>query len=249
MSRSRSSTRVTSRSPRRIVPSVTSSSPAIMRSRVDLPQPDGPTSTRNSPSAMSRSTASTARTPPSKTFVTLSSRTPAISRGRLQQDLGRAPGLVGKARERLCAGAKRHHLEPVGGNAPRGQERERVLEVGARVGEVTGQAHPAPNEIGHRHRALVLAEPEQDDASRRCARPRRAARQAGSTPTASTATSAAPGVTSLPCSRAPRAAPRRTGERLRAASGSTAVTRAPAALGMRDAEEADRAAAHDEQRS
>ena len=32
---------------------VTSSSPAIMRSSVDLPQPDGPTRTTNSPSAMS----------------------------------------------------------------------------------------------------------------------------------------------------------------------------------------------------
>jgi hypothetical protein len=32
---------------------VMSSSPAIMRSRVDLPQPDGPSSTTNSPSAMS----------------------------------------------------------------------------------------------------------------------------------------------------------------------------------------------------
>ena len=33
-----------------------SSSPAIMRSSVDLPQPDGPTSTVNEPSAMSMST-------------------------------------------------------------------------------------------------------------------------------------------------------------------------------------------------
>ncbi len=32
-----------------------SSSPAIMRSVVDLPQPDGPTSTTNSRSAISRS--------------------------------------------------------------------------------------------------------------------------------------------------------------------------------------------------
>ena len=44
-------------------PAVTSSRPAIIRSRVDLPQPDGPTSTRSSPSATSRSTSSTATTP------------------------------------------------------------------------------------------------------------------------------------------------------------------------------------------
>ena len=37
-------------------PSVMSSSPAIRRSRVDLPQPDGPTKTQNSLSAISRST-------------------------------------------------------------------------------------------------------------------------------------------------------------------------------------------------
>ncbi len=39
----------------RIGPPVTSSSPAIRRSSVDLPQPDGPTKTTNSPSSMSRS--------------------------------------------------------------------------------------------------------------------------------------------------------------------------------------------------
>src|SRR4051794_27930216 len=39
----------------RISPSVGASRPAIRRSSVDLPQPDGPTKTMNSPSAMSRS--------------------------------------------------------------------------------------------------------------------------------------------------------------------------------------------------
>src|ERR1700741_5356897 len=37
-------------------PPAVSSSPAISRSRVDLPQPDGPTKTTNSPSSISRST-------------------------------------------------------------------------------------------------------------------------------------------------------------------------------------------------
>lgn len=37
-------------------PEVMSSSPAIMRSSVDLPQPDGPTNTTNSPSSMVRLT-------------------------------------------------------------------------------------------------------------------------------------------------------------------------------------------------
>lgn len=44
-------------------PSVISSSPAIMRSTVDLPQPEGPSRTRNSPGAMSSDSRSTTRTP------------------------------------------------------------------------------------------------------------------------------------------------------------------------------------------
>ena len=53
MSRSLDSTSFTTRPSMAIVPAVMSSRPASMRSSVDLPQPDGPTSTMNSPSAMS----------------------------------------------------------------------------------------------------------------------------------------------------------------------------------------------------
>ena len=52
MSRSFGGRLLTTRSPIRISPAVIFSSPAIMRSSVDLPQPDGPTSTTNSPSPM-----------------------------------------------------------------------------------------------------------------------------------------------------------------------------------------------------
>src|SRR6476646_1443104 len=51
---------VTSRSPMWTVPESTSSRPASMRRLVDLPQPDGPTRTRNSPSGMERERPSTA---------------------------------------------------------------------------------------------------------------------------------------------------------------------------------------------
>src|SRR5438045_5115695 len=64
MSRLRGARSVTSRSPMEIVPAVTSSSPASIRRSVDLPQPDGPTSTRNSPSWISSETSSTAVTVP-----------------------------------------------------------------------------------------------------------------------------------------------------------------------------------------
>src|SRR3954447_8069877 len=60
MSRSRGATRLITRSPMRISPSVIDSSPASIRSAVVLPEPDGPTSTRNSPSAPSSVSSRTA---------------------------------------------------------------------------------------------------------------------------------------------------------------------------------------------
>ena len=54
MSRSLGSTSFTTRPAIDTVPEVISSSPAIIRRRVDLPQPDGPTSATNSPSATSK---------------------------------------------------------------------------------------------------------------------------------------------------------------------------------------------------
>ena len=54
---------LTTRSPMRRTPSVISSSPATIRSAVVLPHPDGPTSTMNSPSPISRSIPDTARVP------------------------------------------------------------------------------------------------------------------------------------------------------------------------------------------
>ena len=64
MSRSAGSMRLTTRPPIDTSPSEIASRPATMRSSVDLPQPDGPTSTMNSPSAMSIETELTAFTPP-----------------------------------------------------------------------------------------------------------------------------------------------------------------------------------------
>ena len=49
------SVQVMSWPPMATVPSQTSTSPAMLCSKVDLPQPEGPSRTRNSPSATSRS--------------------------------------------------------------------------------------------------------------------------------------------------------------------------------------------------
>ena len=54
MSRSLGGTSLTTRPPIEMVPPVISSRPAIMRSAVDLPQPEGPTRTMNSWSRISR---------------------------------------------------------------------------------------------------------------------------------------------------------------------------------------------------
>ncbi len=78
MSRSLGGTSLTTRSPIRIVPLVASSRPAIIRSVVLFPQPDGPTRTTNSSSAMVNETRSTAFTPPGYTLVVSVNVTQAI---------------------------------------------------------------------------------------------------------------------------------------------------------------------------
>ena len=78
MSRSLGSSSLTTRPSMAISPAVMSSSPAIMRSRVLLPQPEGPTKTTNSRSAISRSTPCTTSTSPND-FFTLRRLRPATS--------------------------------------------------------------------------------------------------------------------------------------------------------------------------
>ncbi len=70
MSRSFGCMSVTTVSPIMTSPSVSSSRPATIRSSVDFPQPEGPTSTMNSPSAISIETSLTANTSRPNTLVT-----------------------------------------------------------------------------------------------------------------------------------------------------------------------------------
>src|SRR5919204_2546751 len=122
-------------------PSVTSSRPAIMRSAVLLPQPDGPTSTRNSRSRILRLMSLTAVTSPNF-LVTWSSSTPAIDQVLLPPSLGRCKGLpasvarpagvapTATGRERACwqdiptAGRAPEPRAPDGWYADRGGERD-----------------------------------------------------------------------------------------------------------------------------
>src|SRR5712691_4577744 len=64
ISRSFGATPLTTRSPIAIRPPEISSSPAIIRKSVDLPQPEGPTSTQNSPSSTPTSTPCTTSVEP-----------------------------------------------------------------------------------------------------------------------------------------------------------------------------------------
>ena len=77
MSRSLGGMSLTTLSPMERTPVVMSSSPAIIRRLVVLPQPDGPTKTMNSPSWISRLKSSTAVTSP-YFFVTWSKVTVAM---------------------------------------------------------------------------------------------------------------------------------------------------------------------------
>src|SRR5215218_6726483 len=69
MLRSIGGTELTTEPPMTTSPDVASSSPAVMRSTVVFPEPDGPTTTMNSPSSISRSRSSTATVPPGNTFL------------------------------------------------------------------------------------------------------------------------------------------------------------------------------------
>src|SRR6185312_14827043 len=75
----------------RISPAVGCSKPAMRRRQVVLPEPDGPSSAKNSPSAISKLTSSAARTSP-KWRLTLWKATA----GELVSDIQRATGLHGK---------------------------------------------------------------------------------------------------------------------------------------------------------
>src|SRR5215207_8346487 len=91
---------VTSRSAIRIVPPVIGSSPPIERSRVVLPQPEGPTRTMNSPSPMVRLTSSTATTPDPNSLRT-SSRTIWPTGWNLQRATGKMQSLSHMEKETL----------------------------------------------------------------------------------------------------------------------------------------------------
>src|SRR5918994_5361406 len=124
MSRSFGGTVFTTRSPILIVPSLMLSSPATIRRAVVLPQPDGPTSTMNSPSSTSKLRYEIPTVPSGKTFdtssITISATLPSVSpwfgsgtRIEPQMAFSGRTGSSGRLRSRRGsadhARARRHH--------------------------------------------------------------------------------------------------------------------------------------------
>src|SRR5436190_8374010 len=89
----------------RISPPLTSSSPATIRSAVVFPQPDGPTSTMNSPSAISSVSSSTARVPSPKVLSTRLKVTLAIAPPRSMSAAPRRRALPDDQARRQQVGA------------------------------------------------------------------------------------------------------------------------------------------------
>src|SRR5271154_3441579 len=107
-------------------PAVTSSRPAIMRNVVLLPQPEGPTSTTNSLSGMSRLMLRTASTS-SKRLTTLRNATSAISQTRLSA----FGGARGQARDVIVHQERVDHQRRRGGDQRAGHQHAPLVDVAA----------------------------------------------------------------------------------------------------------------------
>src|SRR5215204_5363355 len=146
MSRLSGGTRLTSRLPKITRPEVCASRPAIICNAVVLPQPDGPSSTTNSPSAISRFSRSTAVTPPGYRLHRFSSTTRATMTSGISADAG--PAL--ERGERLV-----ENVQPAIGE--RLGEHERGSDSHDRGG--AADQHPAADQLAVEQRRLLVADP------------------------------------------------------------------------------------------
>src|SRR6266508_2126929 len=187
MSRSFGARSVTSRPPTTMCPPDASSSPAIMRSSVDLPHPDGPTSTMNSPSSIRSDTSSTAVTPPSNTFVTpsstISATVPPGSGGHAlaagEQDTGQLQAVVQD--DEVGASAWTNHADVVaaehacghqgGGVHGLDERRTQVVQVAARAEH--GQDAPREHAVLAPRQSVVDGDVDASQAVAAVADPRR----------------------------------------------------------------------------
>src|SRR5712691_9120637 len=159
MSRSLAATLLTTRSPMRIWPSVIDSSPASMRSAVDLPQPDGPTRTMNSLSATSTLKSFTTVTSAVYRFTTWSYVTDAISCLPLYRSCKNAANEIALEAEEHD---ERHdHRE----ERRRGEQLVALAERVGQAGEVHRQGRHLRGaaDVDQRHQELVPHPQELED--------------------------------------------------------------------------------------
>src|ERR1700754_871651 len=145
-----------------------SSSPAIIRSAVDLPQPEGPTRIMNSPSSMSRFMSLTASKPSGKTLVTSSSTISAIccslSLDGAGGEAGDDPALEEEDED---DDRDRHHDRRGGDRAGRLGERGLAGEEGQRRGDGARGVRRGQRD---REEEVVPGEDEDEDRRREDAR-------------------------------------------------------------------------------
>src|SRR5688500_10461550 len=178
MSRSFGGRSFTTRPPIEISPALIGSSPAIMRNRVDLPQPEGPSRTTKLPSSILRSMPWITSTSP-KLFLMLRTVTAAIALAlpctagmRRQDPVGNldkpraAPRLRHEGRQRLHARCEVPHVGDAATVREEPEHRLVVRAVAAEHEQRAGSLEVEPERIAHedpRHRQLVVvAEPAVD---------------------------------------------------------------------------------------
>src|SRR6185503_3643310 len=149
MRRSRGDRSLTTSPPIRISPEVGTSSPAIMRSRVVFPEPDGPRKTRNSPSSVTRSTSFTAPSVPAlKTLVTARVSTMAMVGFFGLLPAGEDSFVLGL--HRLCGVLRRLVAARTLGEERRHHERaERLVDAGAGVPRIADVGRPRQHIAQH----------------------------------------------------------------------------------------------------
>src|SRR5215471_2054269 len=156
MSRSLGGRSLTTRSPMEISPDVISSRPATMRRVVDLPQPDGPTSTMNSLSRMWRLTSLTACTSSYFLFRSFISTCAMASSPSMESPESGAPGAgwLTPASALDGAGEARHvvfHEERIDEGHRDGAEQRSRHELAPEVDVAAAQLRDHP----HRHRLAL----------------------------------------------------------------------------------------------
>src|SRR5215472_9000677 len=177
-SRSRGVSSLTTRSPTTIRPPVACSSPAIMRSTVVLPHPDGPTRTISLPSGMTRLMSFTATVPSGKVFATSSSTICDIAAYPFQLSL--EPERGDPADEPLLNRQEhdrwRDHREQVGGQQEvrlrvravlehvRQADSDRELVVVIQVEQRAAKVVPVPDDRENRAHRQDWYRQRQDDA-------------------------------------------------------------------------------------